>query len=60
MTLGTYTHVGSADDKRIAEQLGDLLDPAGIADKASRILNPTCTQVEAVVEVPVQQNAYVH
>jgi integrase len=59
MTLGTYTHVASADDKRIAEQLGDLLSPTGIA-KASGILNPSCTQVEAVVEVPVQQSAYVH
>lgn len=47
MTLGTYTHVASADDKRIAEQLGE-------------ILNPSCTQVGSVVEVPVQQLAYVH
>lgn len=29
MTLGTYTHIASEDDNRIAEQLGEILDPNG-------------------------------
>ena len=47
MTLGTYTHVASADDRRIAEQLGE-------------ILHPDCTQVGTIIERPVQQVAFVH
>jgi integrase len=29
LTMDVYTHVASADDERIAEQLGDLLDAVG-------------------------------
>lgn len=47
MTLGTYTHVASADDRRIADQLGE-------------ILHPDCTQVGTIIERPVQQVAFVH
>lgn len=47
MTLGTYTHVASADDVRIAGQLGE-------------ILHPTCTQVGTIVGGVVQQTALVH
>jgi integrase len=47
LTLGTYTHVASADDARIAAQLGD-------------ILHPLCTQVEATMESAAQQPALVH
>jgi integrase len=32
MTLSVYTHVSSEDDIRVAEKLGDLLDPTGILD----------------------------
>ncbi len=27
ITLGTYTHVASEDDRRVAEQLGEILHP---------------------------------
>jgi integrase len=29
LTMNTYTHMASADDERIAEQLGEILDTAG-------------------------------
>jgi integrase len=29
LTMNVYTHMASADDERIAEQLGDLLDAVG-------------------------------
>lgn len=47
LTLGTYTHVASADDARIAAQLGD-------------ILHPLCTQVGTIIESAAQQPALVH
>jgi integrase len=29
MTLGVYSHVAQEDDKRIAAQFGEILDPSG-------------------------------
>lgn len=29
LTMDVYTHMASADDERVAEQLGDLLDAVG-------------------------------
>lgn len=33
ITLGTYTHLASSDDERIATQLGEILDPDGPKNK---------------------------
>jgi integrase len=37
ITLGTYTHVASSDDERIAMQLGEILDPDGPRNKRTGV-----------------------
>jgi integrase len=37
ITLGTYTHLASSDDERIAMQLGEILDPDGPNNKKTEV-----------------------
>jgi integrase len=37
ITLGTYTHLASSDDGRIAMQLGEILDPDGPNNKKTGV-----------------------
>lgn len=37
ITLGTYTHLASSDDERIATQLGEILDPDGPNNKKTGV-----------------------